>query len=112
MMELNLEDITRLITELQFTGSYDYIVVDTDFSIDKEVLKLYRKAHSIVWVGDGSEISNVKLSRAFNALATIEQNADSPIPNRLSLIYNKFSNKTSKTLTDIFNCEYWRCSSV
>lgn len=101
MMELNSEDVMRLISELQLTGSYDYIIVDTDFSIDREALKVYRKAHTIVWVGDGSEISNSKLSRAYNALNIIEQNADSPIPNRLVLIYNKFSNKTSKMLMEI-----------
>ena len=101
MMELNTDDITRLISELQLTGSYDYIVVDTDFSIDREALKIYRKAHTVAWVGDGSELSNIKLFRAFNALSTLEQNADSPIPNRMVLIYNKFSNKTSKTLTEI-----------
>ena len=101
MMELNSDDIMRLISELQLTGSYDYIVVDIDFSIDRDALKIYRKAHTVVWVGDGSELSNSKLFRAFNALNTLEQNADSPIPNRMVLIYNKFSNKTSKTLAEI-----------
>lgn len=101
MMELNGEDISRLLSELQLAGSYDYIIVDTDFSIDREDLKLYRKAHTVVWVGDGSEISNIKLCRAFNALNTLEQNADSPIPNRTVLLYNKFSNKTSKMVTEL-----------
>lgn len=101
MMELNSEDVMRLISELQLTGSYDYIIVDTDFSIDREALKVYRKAHTIVWVGDGSELSNSKLFRAFNALNVLEQNADSPLPNRTVLIYNKFSNKTSKMLNEI-----------
>ena len=101
MMELNSDDIMRLISELQLTGSYDYIVVDIDFSIDRDALKIYRKAHTVVWVCDGSELSNSKLFRAFNALNTLEQNADSPIPNRMVLIYNKFSNKTSKTLAEI-----------
>ena len=101
MLELTSEDITRLISELQLTGSYDYIIVDTDFSIDREALKIYRKAHTLVWVGDGSEISNGKLFRAYNALNIIEQNAESPIPNRMVLVYNKFSNKTNKTLNEI-----------
>jgi cellulose biosynthesis protein BcsQ len=101
MMELNSEDILRLISELQLTGSYDYIIVDMDFSIDRQALNVYRKGHNVVWVGDGSEISNSKLFRAFNALNIMEQNADSPIPNRMVLVYNKFSNKTGKTLTDI-----------
>ncbi len=101
MMELNADDVLRLITELQLAGSYDYIIVDTDFSIEREALKIYRKAHTVVWVGDGSELSNNKLFRAFNALNVLEQNADSPIPNRMVLIYNMFSNKTGKMLNDI-----------
>lgn len=101
MLELSSEDIQRLITEIQFTGSYDYIIVDTEFSVDKDDLNLYRKAHTVVWVGDGSEISNMKLFRKYNALNTLEQKADSPLTNRVALIYNKFSNKTSKTINEI-----------
>ena len=101
MMELTSEDITRLISELQLIGSYDYIIVDTDFSLDRDALKILRKAHAIVWVGDGSEISNIKLFRAFNALNTLEENVDSPLPNRIVLLYNKFSNKTSKMIGEI-----------
>lgn len=101
MLELSVEDILKLITELQLTGSYDYIIVDMDFSIAKDYLKIYRMAHAVVWVCDGSEISNSKLCRAYNALNILEQNADSPITNRLSIIYNKFSNKTSKIITEI-----------
>ena len=66
--------------------------------MDKEILDVYRKTHSVVLVGDGSELSNIKLFRAHNALATKEQKKDSPITNRLALVYNKFSNKTSQTL--------------
>ena len=101
MVELNSDDINRLISEIQFTGNYDYVIVDADLSIDKQWLNIYRKAHTIVWVSDGSEISNIKLFRSYNALNILEQNADSPLTNRLVLIYNKFSSKTSKVLNDI-----------
>ncbi len=101
MLELSNDDILRLINELKLTGSYNAIILDLDFSIEREALKVLRQMHSIVWVGDGSDISNTKLYRAFNALSTMEQSADSPITNRLLLIYNKFSNKTSKTLDEI-----------
>lgn len=101
MLELNTEDVLHLISELKMTRQYKYLILDLDFSLDKEMLKILRQTHSITWVGDGSEISNIKLFRAYNALATMEQNADSPLTGRLSLIYNKFSNKTCKTLTDI-----------
>ena len=101
MMELSSDDVLRLINELKLTGSYNVIILDFDFSIDREALKVLRQMHSIVWVGDGSDVSNTKLYRAFTALSTMEQNADSPLINRIQLIYNKFSNKTSKTLDEI-----------
>ncbi len=98
MLELNADDIERLISEIKLTGSYDYIILDMDFGMDKNSLKLWRKAHGVVWTGDGSETSNTKLHRAFQALTIMEQNADLPLTSRISLIYNKFSNKTGKAL--------------
>lgn len=101
MLELNNEELERLISELKLTGSYDYIVIDTDFVMDKTNLPIYRLAHSLVWVGDGTELSNSKISRAYNALSVMEQKADAPLTNRIRLIYNKFSSKTSKTVGDL-----------
>lgn len=101
MMELTTDDILKLISELQLMGTYDYIVIDTDFSLAADDMKIYRKVHEIIWVGDGSELSNIKLFRSFSALNTLEQSADSPLTNRLSLLYNKFSNKSGKTLDEL-----------
>lgn len=101
MLELSTDDIKRLMSELQVTGSYDYIIMDMDFSTDKNMLDLYRLAHGVVVVGDGSEISNTKITRAYTALATMEQNADAPIVNRMLMVYNKYSNKTSTAIGDI-----------
>lgn len=101
MNELSPDDILRLISELKLTGAYDYIVIDIPFSLETNMLKILRQAHAIVWVGNGTEISNFKIYRAFTALSTIEQNADSPLTNRLALIYNMFSSKSSKTIGEI-----------
>lgn len=101
MLELGPDDILHLLSELRRGGEYDLIVLDLDFSLDKKMMEIYRQANTLVWVGDGSEISNVKLSRAFTAVSALEQNADMSLTNRIVLIYNKFSNKTGKTLTDI-----------
>lgn len=98
MLELNADDLMRLITELKISGTYDYIVLDMDFSMDKDILDVYRKTHAVVFVGDGSEISNIKVFRAYTALVTKEQKKDSPVTNRICLVYNKFSNKTSQAL--------------
>lgn len=101
MLELNCDEIIRLVSELKLTGSYDYIVFDSDFSMDKEWMRAYKQAHCIVWVGDGSEVSNCKVLRAYTAMAIVEKNADAPLTNRILLIYNKFSNKTGKGIGDI-----------
>ena len=101
MLELSAEDINRLISEVKLMGSYDIIIVDMDFSMDKEILKIYRQAHSWVWVGDGSEVSNSKVFRAYNAINTLEANAEAPLTSRICLAYNKFSSKTSKALSEI-----------
>lgn len=101
MLELSADDKIRLISELKLSGSYSYIILDMDFGMDKDSLKILRQTHAIVWVGDGSELSNSKISRTYAALATIEQSVDSPVTNRILLIYNKFSNKTGKALADI-----------
>lgn len=98
MLELTHEEILRLISELKLSASYDYIILDMDFGMDKQMLKICRQAHNIIWVGDGSEISNTKIGNAYAALSIIEQSAEAPIMNRISLVYNKFSNKTGKAI--------------
>lgn len=101
MMELGKEEISRLISELRLTGIYDYIVVDMDFSLSKDALDVFQTMSNIVMVGDGSDISNMKIFRAYNALAALEQNKDNSLLNKLVLVYNKFSNKTGKAIEGI-----------
>ena len=101
LMEMDADEKLLIVSELSSTGAYDRIVIDCDFALTKGDLALYQQAHSIVLVGDGSEISNEKTAQAYHALEIMEQNADAPIRQRMRLIYNKFSNKTSELLPDI-----------
>lgn len=101
ILELNSEDLMRLVSELKLAGAYDYIIIDTDFELNKNRFELCREAAAVVWVSDGSEMSNTKTVRAFEALNIMEQNAEYPIAERLFLVYNKFSNKTGQTIGDI-----------
>lgn len=100
MLEFKHDERMQLLSNLKMSGFYDYIIIDVDFALDKEHFDYYLKSHNIVMVCDGSEISDVKLSKAYSALVTLDQNAESPIANRFSVAYNKFSNKTSKALSD------------
>lgn len=98
MMELSVDEILRLLSEIQLMGEYAYIIIDADFSLCKDSLRLYREARDIVLVGDGSELSNSKLRRAYEAVSIMEQNADAPLTNRMSFMYNKASSKTGQSV--------------
>ncbi len=101
MLELTSEEITTLISELSSSGQYDYIILDCDFGLDKAKLEIYNKSHAVIFVGDGTETSNMKIYRAYNALLTKEQGLSTNVSDRVSIIYNKFSNKSCKALEDI-----------
>lgn len=101
MFELSAEHILRMISEIRLTNSYDYIVLDMEFELDKGYIDIYSQVHSIVMVGDGSEISNMKIFRGYNSLVTKEQDSELTIANRIVLMYNKFSNKSSRALDNI-----------
>lgn len=101
MLEITTEDLIRLLSELRLTGTYDYIIVDMDFGLDKDSIKIYRQAHGIAWIGDGADLSNSKIQRAYSALSIMEREEDAPLLNRICLIYNKFSSKSSNTVTQV-----------
>lgn len=101
MLELNTDDLLRLVTELKLIGSYDYIILDMDFSLDEGTMNLYRQAHAMVMVSDGTEVANSKLFRAYTAMSVKEQNEVAPLTSRLCLVYNKFSNKSSRVIENI-----------
>lgn len=99
MMELNTEDVIRLISELKLTGGYDCIILDMDFSLERSMLDIYKQAQAIVLVGDGTAASNMKTERAYVALTTMEQNADVPLSSRMSFVYDQVSSKTGQSIT-------------
>lgn len=98
MLELKAEEILRLLSELKLMGEYDYIILDTDFALDKDTLSVYRQAQHVVMVSDGSAEANGKLQRAYAALATKEQGSDAPLTNRFQLVYNRVSSKTGQSI--------------
>ena len=99
MLEMNNEDKFRLLDALRIAQNYDFIILDLDFSLSKDARNLLRRMNRVVWVGSGSEISNEKLVRAYQALSIVEESESNPITDRLLLIYNQFSNSVG-TVTD------------
>ena len=101
MLELRTEEAYRLITELQLTGSYEFIIADLVFRLTDDFLGFLKKFHAVVVTGTGSELSNSKIFRMYNALLIKENRDDATVLERMCLLYNKFSNKTSKAISGI-----------
>lgn len=98
MMELKNEDITTLLETLQRTCDNEYIIVDADFSLEKQTLELMRQMHAIVLVGSGTIESNLKTERAFEALNILEANADLPLSKRMCFMYNMVSSQGGSSI--------------
>lgn len=101
MMEMTGDDKMLMIKELSLTGSYDTIVIDMGFSLEKDKLKLLGLADSIVLVSDGSHISRMKFARAYVALKAVEEQNEIWLQSKSYVLYNKFSNKTSQVLDTV-----------
>lgn len=100
-MELKHEEIWELIEAINMSSDFEYIILDTDFSLEKDAVKLIQKSNALIMVSDGSEPANTKIRRAVDSMIKMEQNLDDPITVRTHLIYNRFSNKTGMGMDDI-----------
>ncbi len=100
-MELTDDELLGLVDALRDSGHYDVAVVDMDFSLEERALRVFRKASALVWVCDGSENADLKIHRAYKALEVLEQKDDGAYSDNICVIYNKFSNKTGKIITDL-----------
>jgi len=96
IMEMNNEDIKKLLDELRIAGTYDYIIIDTDFTLSKTLNTIIQYSNSLVFVSDGTEVANVKFKMAYEALKVLEEEKNISLFSKLTLIYNKFSSKGGK----------------
>jgi len=101
ILELDVEDIKKLIDEVKITGGYDYIIVDTDFTLDKKIALLFDYSNNIVFVSDGKDVSNAKFLRAYKAMEVLEEQRAVDNLAKTFVLYNKFSSKNSKFMQDI-----------
>ncbi|BBF41445.1 hypothetical protein lbkm_0119 [Lachnospiraceae bacterium KM106-2] len=98
MMELNVDDIHHLLDELVISNTYDMIIVNGDFNFDKKSFLLMDMARYVIFVLDGSEVGNCKFERIHQSLAALDGQKEKPILPKLSIMYNRYSNKTSNTV--------------
>ena len=100
MTELDIDDIKALINGLKIAGSYKYIIIDAQFALDEKIIEIMDFSNRIIFVSDGSKISNSKWIRLHGALKIVEERKNKKILSKISMIYNKFSDKTSTILQD------------
>ncbi len=101
MMELNKEETDRLLHELAMSDSFDCVIVDLDFVLDKSFVNTLGKMHRVVLTTDGSSIANMKIARAVHSIELIEKNSDVSLSKKIGLIYNKYSNKVGKAVDTV-----------
>lgn len=102
--ELTADDIEVLLDELSKNNLFDYIVLDTDTLISPRMIKILKKVYSIVLVSDGSDVSNDRMKKLYEAFEIIEERNELDILSVLNVIYNKFDQGTGNTvLEDKFN---------
>lgn len=94
--ELSPGEIQQIISVLKMSGAYDYLILDLDFSMDKKLLSVLEECNTIVFVADGSQVSNVKLERVIASLSIIEEQSDMKLLMRSGILYNRFSSQTSR----------------
>lgn len=94
--ELSIGERDTLITTLQQSSDYDIIIIDIDYSLDKDFYDFISKADAILYTCDGTENSNSKLLSCLKANEILEQNYNAYLREKTYIIYNKFSNKISK----------------
>ncbi|MCL2747179.1 MAG: chromosome partitioning protein ParA [Oscillospiraceae bacterium] len=100
MMAIKIEDTKKLLADIRLTGRYNAIVIDIDFSMGEYAMEIFRQSAAIVFVCDGEALGNAKFARVYRAMEIVEQQTGMALLPRICVFYNKFSNKTGKTLGD------------
>ncbi|MBU3112337.1 AAA family ATPase [Clostridium lacusfryxellense] len=100
VMEMSKEDIKKLLDELKIAGIYDYIIIDTDFTLNKKMNLIIQYSNSLVFVSDGTEVAIAKFKMSYEALKVLEEEQKISLFSKISLIYNKFSSENGKYIDD------------
>lgn len=101
MLELKFEEKKQLLHEIANFGGYDLVILDLDFSIDKETLDLLDELDKVIMVSDGTESGNLKTFRMLTALETLQDNLDMNLLSKMYLAYNGFSHTSGRTIENL-----------
>lgn len=98
MLDLRDEDLKNLLDNIIMDGHYDQVVIDSDFSLDEKMNIICEYADRIVLVGTGNQISNLKMEKFMQSIATLEERNKVKLLSKILIAYNKFRNRDGKVL--------------
>lgn len=98
--ELEILEIHQLLDALCKCGRFDLIVLDIENEHNLRLLEFAKYSDKIFVVADGTEISNVKFERYLNSIKVFEEKNAIALLNKMNIIYNKYSNKSSVSLSN------------
>lgn len=97
MLELNHEDIMKIMTILGEGCGYDDVVIDMNFRLNTDFMEIMSCMDRIILVQDGGETSNSKFRRTMEALQILEQQSKMNVTGNMQLLYNRFSSSKSSS---------------
>lgn len=101
MFELKDEEVFRLLQGISQIKEYDDIVIDVSEGLSERTLSLMEDyADQIVYVNDGSKTGNKKFERFCQVIKFLEERKEKDIFNKMVLLYNRYSSKTSEQLPE------------
>lgn len=101
MLAVTSQDIFKLIESLKNSYIYDCIVLDCGPVFDKGFIDIYTQSQGLVFVGNGTEISNMKAAAAVNVMEKIGTEAQ--LKDKTAIVYNRF-NQSSGEKTELIKC--------
>ena len=103
MTEISVDEMIEVIRQVSslVQNPYNYIIIDVNFSLDEEYLKLFQEVDSVIMVSDGSMIANGKICQAYKSLETLENDGEISVLSKLNIIYNIYGSITGRQVEGI-----------
>lgn len=97
--DMKAEDLEQIIDIVNEIGSYNYIIADAESVISPKRDVLLKRSEMIIVVGDGTEVSNAKLTRLLQSLTLADERDGTNIFGHIQILYNKFGSQSTPART-------------
>lgn len=97
-LEMKKEELDILLKQIKISESYDYIILDADFSFDSFEMEVMKQSSTVVLISDGTKNANTKIDRIHKAMEILEQQGGTEITSKMVLLYNRFHTQLGKKL--------------